>query len=608
MARKNKKQQTRLTFEPVTDSSSQNQSTPANVRYVQGPGASSSPSRASLSTQTTRTPGRPKNVQGRQQKITGQQYSASPTKPPTASFMPEIHNSKNRPIADDFPDNSAAEADDAGLVKSSQSVSTRLQRTTIDEEEEEEEEDDDDDDDDDEPVAPPSTLKRRRHVVNLVSDSEDDDDRPLIPLGWSKSSHLKSVVLEDSSDGDVSPAKKNKTSQATPSRLKRPILAASSPTKRGPSRAHRSERQKKMELLRRRRAGEKIDRLTSSEDESDQEKRGIYDTDSEEELKALKEFEDESESGLEEVLQPSRKQKESTKRSRENRIGRDEDDENGEDLDDFVTDDEDPPANLDIPLQFTAQAHRPLKEQFPFVIAWLVHRRVNPAFDRDDPVYQIAWKKLGQEVDTLASSKFASSIWKSEFYRALKGRPNIDSFESYYDHDSEDEKVCEACGRKGHRATFLIHFHGHAYYKDSLDDVESDSEESDSDGDDHKSTNSQGMVLPPETKIWEVGATCQINAERAHSLLHWKHALKEWVEERLEDDGWMEAHKLKQRENLKVKKRRKLADSIVDGWHEKGIIAKLYREFEHNLEASRSWKPGQDHPRLQLPSSMLGQH
>ncbi|KAI1798695.1 hypothetical protein F4811DRAFT_547513 [Daldinia bambusicola] len=534
--------------------------------------------------------------------------------------MPKLHGSK-RLVADDDSD-SGTEVDSVVHdqkkegnvpVKSSQSVATKLQNTVLDDD------DDDDGDEDDEPIAPPSTLKRRRPVIALDDedddeDDDDDDDRPIVPPSSLKRPRSRFVELGDSSDSDVSPVKKRKTSVSTPGRLRRPNSnVPSSPTKRGAPKHHRSEKQKKLELLRRRRAGEKIDKLTSSESSSGDEKRGLYDTDSEEEFVALKEFDDESEDEIQEeqekpTKRSRRKEKEAVAEKDQEHLGDqeedDKDDDEDKDLDDFISDDDDAPlgapANLDIPLEFTAQAHRPLKDQFPYVIEWLVHNRINPAFERHDPVYANAWRKLDDEVRALASSKFASSAWKAEFYRTLKGRPRMEAYEMDRSERSAGlYDTCDACGRSNHPASFRIIFQGHPYYKNTLADVESDTEDSEDDDDndnddddddqsDNGSVDTQGMTLPPVTREWHVGVVCCSNAETAHSLIHWKHALKEWVEERLEDDGWMAAAKLKERERMKARKRRELANRIVDGWREKGIVAALYKDFKNTLESARN--------------------
>ncbi|KAJ2986769.1 hypothetical protein NUW58_g4870 [Xylaria curta] len=585
-----KKSQARLTFETIGGSSSSPVSTysPARVRYSRA--AHSSPvgrmpsiAAPSSSAQVVRRSGRRKP---KQSKLGG-------SIAPPASFMPKLHSRRNRVAVPESSDDSAAEIGDAGYdegddvdllppsqkaselqtsensgaedsddepnirhPRSSQSVSTRLQRTILD--------DDDDDDDDNregsgdkrpEPSQLSSPCKRRHSSVISLDDS---DDAPiLLSASARKLSRHTLIELDDSEDDIVSVSKKRKifhhsspsvpSNNRTPGRLKRPGVVASSPIKKA-HKGHRSEKQKKMELLRRRRAGEKIEQLTASESSSNEDgKRGIYDSDPECDFEVLKKFDDEEEEEVVEEQSAPRGDKRKPKHDKPTGQGGDE-----SDLDDFVTDDDDAPlgAPVDIPLEFTSNAHMPLKDQFPFVIEWLVHNRINPAFERKDPVYLNAWRKLDDEVTGLANSKFTSSAWKIG--------------EGLYD-------TCEACGRSGHPSTYKIIFSGSAYHKDTLAEVESDS---DAEGDDDEADNdtasvdTRGMPLPPVTKEWCVGSVCCSNAETAHSLLHWRYALKQWVEERLEDEGWMAGDMLSQRERMKAKKRRALANKIVDGWQE----------------------------------------
>ncbi|KAI1120399.1 hypothetical protein F5Y10DRAFT_127314 [Nemania abortiva] len=612
MAPSKKKGQSRLTFEPIGASSSSPVSTysPARVRYSRA--AQSSPARPlpskaapSSSAQIAGRPSRRKSRQGR----------LDDSIAPPASFMPRLHGPRSRVVETDSSDDSAAEIGDAGYdedddvdllpptqkankpqtseseksdeelfirnPRSSQSVSTRLQRTVII-----------DDSDEEGPQPPPrSSSPRKRRRPSVVS--LDSDDAPILaPRSARKLSNTIFVELDNSDEDIVSPPKKRKmahhsspsepTNSRTPGRLKRPNAAASSPIKKA-HKGHRSEKQKKMELLRRRRAGEKIDQLTSSESSSDeQEKRGIYDSDSGDDFEVLKKFDDDEEPEQEQPAPRKDKQKGKSNKSTEKGDG-------GSDLDDFVTDDDDAPlgAPVEIPLEFTSHAHKPLKEQFPFVIEWLVHNRINPAFERKDPVYVNAWRKVDDEVTALALSKFTSAAWKPDFNRALRSRPGLESFALV---GSGLYETCEACGRSGHPSTFKIIFSGSAYHKDTLMEVESDSdsEEEEDDDDDTASVDTRGMALPPVTKEWCVGSVCCSNAETAHSLLHWKHALKEWVEERLEDEGWMTGEKLREREKMKAKARRALANSIADNWQEKGVVTALYGDFKKTLEDARN--------------------
>ncbi|KAI0194479.1 hypothetical protein EV127DRAFT_405475 [Xylaria flabelliformis] len=618
-----KKSQTRLTFESVGASSSSPVSaySPARVRYSRAAHSSPAAARRLPSIATSSSPAQTVNSA---RKRKSKQSRLDNSIAPPASFMPNSHGQRNRAVANDSSDDSAAEIGDGGHdeddvdllpptqmanmsntpgtsesgdsdevpkirhPRSSQSVSTRLQRTVIDDED-----DDQDDGQDREQELPTMPSPRKRRCPSVIS-LDDSDDAPILPSASSRKFPKQAlVVLDDSDENIASPSKKRKMfhhsslsisgNNRTPGRLKRPSVIASSPSKKA-HKGHRSEKQKKMELLRRRRAGEKIDQLSSSESASDEEeKRGIYDTDSEDGLEVLRDFDDEEQ---EEVKEQPVPRKEKQKREREKPRNRESDEGEG-DLDGFVTDDDDAPLGVpvDIPLEFTSHAHKPLKDQFPFVIEWLVHNRINPAFERKDPVYVNAWRKLDDEVSGLANSKFTSAAWKPDFHRALRSRPGLDSVE-LRQLGTNLYETCEACGRSGHPSTYRIIFSGSAYHKDTLAEVESDSDNEDDN--DTASVDSRGMALPPTTKEWLVGSVCCSNAETAHSLLHWKHALKQWVEERLEDEGWMTGKKLSEREKMKAKSRRALANSIVDKWQESGVIGALYGDFKNTIENARN--------------------
>ncbi|KAJ1337509.1 DUF4211 domain-containing protein [Microdochium nivale] len=475
------------------------------------------------------------------------------------------------------------------MPQSSQTVAIRGKASPVAVEDENEE----DDEDDEEPIPPPSSVMRRRRTAVIDLDSSDDED--ISPAKRRRIQHSTPRRAPTDSEDEGTPKR------SSGRLLKTPQL--SSPAKRERHTVHRTDKQKKMELLRRRRAGEKITQLTESESEFDDDgRKAVYDTDSDDGLQALKEFDDDEEEEEEEVQEieqaSSWGRKKSKKSPRKSQKARES--EGSEDLDDFVVEDDENGfigAPVDIPLEFTSAAHLPLKDQFPYVIEWLVHSKIDPAFKRrEDDIYTNAWRKLNDEYQGLANSKFASSAWKAEFFRALKSRPTIDSYE--VGTDGALNNNCEACGRSGHPATFRIIFQGSAYHKDTLDDVESDSDadesddDDDNDDDDARSRDSQGMPLQPTSREWHVGTTCNSNAETAHQLLHWKHHLKQYVEEKLDDEGWNKPGKLKEREQMKSKKRRRLANDIVDDWQKRRIIDTLYRGFKNTLEQARNKATG----------------
>jgi hypothetical protein len=99
--------------------------------------------------------------------------------------------------------------------------------------------------------------------------------------------------------------------------------------------------------------------------------------------------------------------------------------------------------------------------------------------------------------------------------------------------------------------------------------------------------------LHPFTTILAILTTprfCKANAQTAHSLIHWKHALNGWVIDRLKSDGHLSGSKLAEREDWSIKKRSKYANSIVDDWEEEKEIKALYRDFKINLDTARQGK------------------
>jgi hypothetical protein len=89
----------------------------------------------------------------------------------------------------------------------------------------------------------------------------------------------------------------------------------------------------------------------------------------------------------------------------------------------------------------------------------------------------------------------------------------------------------------------------------------------------------------------EIIRFCRANAQTAHSLIHWKHALNEWVIDRLKTEGLLAAPKLAEREDWSTSKRSKYANRIVDEWEQAGEIKALYRDFKINLDFARQGKP-----------------
>lgn len=179
-----------------------------------------------------------------------------------------------------------------------------------------------DDDDSDDIVAPSSTNRRlRASVSGDASDSEpvssppkrrrvvteESDDSDIVASSPMKRRRMVRPgidVADDESESDDLPTvrslKARGNGEATPARI----------TRQQTTRRHRTAKEKTMELLKRKRAGENITELTESEDDEEEEKGGVYDTDSD--LQALSEFEDEEESPETSRQQNSKQRKQRT--------------------------------------------------------------------------------------------------------------------------------------------------------------------------------------------------------------------------------------------------------------------------------------------------------
>lgn len=224
----------------------------------------------------------------------------------------------------------------------------------------------------------------------------------------------------------------------------------------------KDKRQKQLEILRRRRAGEKED-SSSSSDES----------------------ENSTSNDNEEVLDPPCFQMISSDNDENSDI--EPGIEPNEDLDryeeDFVLEDDEeqlgvPTGLEDMPLEFTRHRYKQPREYFKDVVEWMVHNKMNPKFNREDNVYQLAFMRLNDEAKGRVGSQYVSSAWNIDFKRALEARPEVD----IVPFSLRDGRSCDACNKSGHPATFDIRFHGDPYYLETLDPVSDDEDSGDESG------------------------------------------------------------------------------------------------------------------------------
>ncbi|KAK5731377.1 hypothetical protein LTR15_001317 [Elasticomyces elasticus] len=275
-----------------------------------------------------------------------------------------------------------------------------------------------------------------------------------------------------------------------------------------------------------------------------------------------------------------------------------------EDDDAFI--DSDPEGTLgvpdvQIPLAFTSQASAKPKELFKHAVEWFVQRKINPAFNMHDELYELTFRKLDDEVQGLAGSKFKSAAWTPAFYAAITARPEITVDE--LDRHGEDwlSDKCDACNRSGHPATFSIQFQGKPYNPHTLDDVSekrnddddsSSSEEEEEEDEDMPVRDYRGNKVPPANIIYKVGKFCKANADTAHALQHWRYHLNAYAINWMTAKGYLSDEKIVKRDGQSMKKRQKEANRITDHMETDGCIGTLWEAYRRTIDDARNSKQG----------------
>ncbi|KAF2225729.1 hypothetical protein BDZ85DRAFT_316867 [Elsinoe ampelina] len=266
-----------------------------------------------------------------------------------------------------------------------------------------------------------------------------------------------------------------------------------------------------------------------------------------------------------------------------------------EDDEDFLADDGDETLGAPdgLPLQFTRYASMKPSELFHFAVEWMVQKKINPGFNITDEIYDLAFKKLDDEVKGLVGSKFESSAWKPDFIFALRARP--DMAKARMDRSQPDLMYmdkCDACNRSGHFPSYEVQFQGKPYHPQTLEEVEQHEDSDDESDTEGTMRDSRGQVLPPATHSFFVGKHCMANADMAHSLQHWRYHLYEHVVEKLGELGHMKPAKIVERDGWGEPKRRKFANKLVDQFSDMGTVKELYSGFKQQVDDARNLKQG----------------
>lgn len=247
-----------------------------------------------------------------------------------------------------------------------------------------------------------------------------------------------------------------------------------------------------------------------------------------------------------------------------------------------------PTASL--PFQFSHHASAKPRDHFKNVVEWLVKNKIAPAFSRHDDIYDIAFRKVSDEIQGQTGSRYRSAAWNKEFVTVLDARPLFHIQE--FDGSEVLHPRCEACNRTNHPATWEVAITGDAYDKNTLEPI--DAEDEDAGENDEIEHDINGNALPAQTRRYYLGKYCAFNAEMTHKLSHWKWHLNDWLLDLLEREGVLSAEAIVAREKLSQRKREAEAENIVDGMEENLEMDRLWRDFKTDKERAREGMEDQE--------------
>ncbi|KAL1742924.1 hypothetical protein HDZ31DRAFT_83802 [Schizophyllum fasciatum] len=424
----------------------------------------------------------------------------------------------------------------------------------------------------------------KEQPIPISSSSEDDAPPPPPPrkLRKGKGKGKAKQTLEASSDD---------SEERAPARKSRFVKGERPPTKdtdsdslmdeveeeriidsRFRERGKKSEFQKNLERLKRRKQGKP--EVSSSEEEDDDE-----DDDNEE--------------------SPKSKPFRGSKPSRDSLFGSDGDSEASESGASFIVED-DGEAPVQLPAAFSLDTFQDLAHQFKKIFQFFCHIAVRSEEERHDfmehamkneEYFAVPLKMFRRKLIGLRDSLVAGSQWRSDFKRALEIYPEFELVQM--DFAVPD---CDACHISTRMSTRIGRLAGYPYdpmgfqrdYSSVAIKDEGDSDSDDSDSDDPESP----AALAKLKKEFNLGRFCARRTRVFHELTHWEYALFQTMRLEVDDLRLMKRDK---RGYVKVAfeggrkppKDPTDADAICEWLDQRQIIQMEWRKVKDLMEAAR---------------------
>ncbi|KZT09438.1 uncharacterized protein LAESUDRAFT_694923 [Laetiporus sulphureus 93-53] len=359
-------------------------------------------------------------------------------------------------------------------------------------------------DNEDESPRRPKTQRLRRRMRSVTSDdennvasqatSEDEAESPVTWRGNVRKGKRKQTLILGDSDEEEQPLRKRKLVKgvrpASPEENEVDLLDEVDEDKivesRLRTRGKRSEYQKSLEKLKRRKQGRR--QLSPSSEE--------------------------------EELEPDFMPFDHAKPDRSSNVSQSfdgETDDAEQDLDAFIVEDDDNVAP-ELPPEFSMNTYQDLNHHFKIICQLLVHLAVQEASNRRPAMEQllrntyfsVPLQITRRKIMGMRDSLVTSSVWRPELKNSLETYPILETVRMEF-----AVPMCDACHLGGRMSTILGRLSGKPYDKVSFEPL-SEHDDSDSSDDEHPE---------PLKKEFHLGRFCAARTRVFHKFTHWEYAL-----------------------------------------------------------------------------------
>ncbi|KIL00117.1 hypothetical protein PAXRUDRAFT_821997 [Paxillus rubicundulus Ve08.2h10] len=266
----------------------------------------------------------------------------------------------------------------------------------------------------------------------------------------------------------------------------------------------------------------------------------------------------------------------------------DSDDSLEDDEDDFIVDDDAHGAPTKLPVAFSMNTHQDLTHHFKIICQLFVHMAVRPLSERclflkhvlkDEEYFSVPLQATRRKLSGMRDSLVASSVWRSEFKKALETYPEFTLVRMSF-----AIPQCDACHLGGRLSTLLGRVGGEPY--DVYDFEDMSDKESNEDSDEDEDADRKRDVK----REFHLGRFCATRARVYHQFNHWEHSLYKSLQQEITyvQDKNHKFIKVAYVGGIEPPKDLYDADKVMDWLDQRGVIDIEWQKVRQMMDSARN--------------------